>query len=362
MAKINTAYIGLGSNLGNRGKYIKSAVDALTQNKNIKLINTSDIIETESLGQKNQPKFLNAVAKIETALPPEKLHKEMLNIENSLQRKRTKKWAPRTIDLDLLLFGDKIINTPDLKVPHPQMHLRSFVLETLCRLDKNLQHPTLKESVSVLAERLNGCDFKLNPDTPQLISVAGVIGVGKTTLTKKIAQSLNCRKILEPYAKNPFLPKVYAGQVELSLNAQLFFLIHRAEQLNPTALSPPQIAVSDYIFQKELIYAEKTLDEQQLELYRKVYPCFARKVTKPTLVIYLKDSPRNCLGRIHKRNRPYEQKIKLDFLKSLDDQYEKLFSIWKTSPLLTLTFPQLNAEERNGCKQLLNCVKHYILI
>jgi len=90
MAKINTAYIGLGSNLGNRKKYIKSAIDALTQNKNIKLINTSDIIETEPLGGKNQPKFLNAVAEIKTALTPEKLHKEMLNIENSLQRKRIK--------------------------------------------------------------------------------------------------------------------------------------------------------------------------------------------------------------------------------------------------------------------------------
>ena len=149
----------------------------------------SNIIETTPLGGVNQPKYLNAVAEIKTTLSAQGLHKTLVRIETALGRVRGEKWLPRTIDLDLLLFGQEVVNLPHLTVPHPQMHLRSFVLKGLQQLNGDLLHPVIKEPISELAKRLGGCDFVLNPDVPQLISMAGVIGVGKTTLTRKLSKT-----------------------------------------------------------------------------------------------------------------------------------------------------------------------------
>jgi 2-amino-4-hydroxy-6-hydroxymethyldihydropteridine diphosphokinase len=116
----------------------------------------SDIIETGPLGKSDQPKYLNAVAELKTTLSAEDLYRMLAGIETSLGRVRQGKWAPRTIDLDLLLFGREIIDSPDLIVPHPQMHLRSFVLKGLCQLAGDLIHSVMKESATELARRLSG--------------------------------------------------------------------------------------------------------------------------------------------------------------------------------------------------------------
>ena len=203
MAKATTAYIGLGSNLGDRQQHIKTALEKLGEAEQIELVRVSEVIETAPLAaqatagaaanspsrsasaERGQPKYLNAVAEIKTTLSAEDLHKKIAAIEISLGRIRRIKWSPRTIDLDLLLYGEKIINRANLTIPHPQMHLRSFVLKGLCELNGNLVHPVLKKTVDELAARLNGMDFVINVDLPQLVSMAGIIGVGKTTLTKK---------------------------------------------------------------------------------------------------------------------------------------------------------------------------------
>jgi len=331
---MTTAYIGLGSNLGNRRDYINSALKMLAEAAHIEVARVSELIETAPLAQANQPKYLNAVAELRTTLSPEDLHKALLDIETSLGRTHQKKWSPRTIDLDILLFGSRVIDSPHLTVPHPQMHLRSFVLEGLCQLNGDLLHPVIKESVNELANRLGGCDFVHNPDLPQLVSIAGVIGVGKTTLAKKLSARLNCQMLPEPYDTNPFMPDVYAGKKELALDSQLYFLTSRVEQLNHNTLKKGQIYISDYIFDKELIYSRETLTPEQLALYGKIYQPSVRKVTLPVLVIYLIDSAQNCLDRIHSRNRPYEQQIELRFLETLSSDYGRLFADWKTCPVI----------------------------
>ena len=197
MAGPITVYIGLGSNLGDRPEFINKALKLLGGIEQTKLVRASDMIETIPLGDKTQPKFLNAVAEIETTLSADDLHKKLIDIETALGKVPAEKWAPRTIDLDLLLFGDQIIDTSRLAVPHSQMHLRSFVLEGLCQLNAELIHPVIKESVGELAARLNDCDFAFNPDVPQLISIAGIIGVGKTTLTNKLADLFDSKLLFE---------------------------------------------------------------------------------------------------------------------------------------------------------------------
>jgi deoxyguanosine kinase len=360
MTNQTTAYIGLGSNLGNRKDSINRALKVLAESDQVEVARVSDIIETAPLGQADQPEYLNAIAELKTALSAQDLYERLVDIEASLGRVRREKWASRTIDLDLLLFGHDIINLPYLTVPHPQMHLRSFVLTGLCQLNPDLQHPVLNESVNELATRLAGSDFVMNPDHPQLISVAGIIGVGKTTLARTLASYFGCKLLLEPYDTNPYMPDVYAGKKELALDSQLYFLTSRIHQLSGGMLSPGQFAITDYVFEKELIYARRLLDNQQLELYEKLYyPCSAQ-VTAPVLVLYLRDSTQKCLQRIHDRNRPYEQRIQLHFLEALSSDYERLFADWKTCPVIRISMPQFDCTRDGDIEHLANQLRHYV--
>jgi len=356
MSKPVTAYIGLGSNLGDRKKYIDEAIKRLSEAEHVKLVKVSDIIETVALSSTEQPKFLNAVAEVETTLNATDLYNTLSDIENELGRSRRGHWWPRTIDLDLLLFGKEIVESPDLTIPHPQMHLRSFVLKGLCQLNGDLPHPVMNVSFNELNTRLNDCDFALDPEKPQLVSIAGIIGVGKTTLAEKLAKRFGCEVILEPYDENPFLQDVYAGEKKLALDSELFFLTERNKQLNTNRLKSGHIYFSDYVFGKEMIYARHLLDAQQLDLFNEIRPQFAEQVATPVLVIYMRDPAQNCLDRIHNRNRPYEQKIELQFLQTLDSDYEQLFKPWNLCPII-----RISTSQGNDIDLLADQIKHYTI-
>ena len=362
MVKPATAYIGLGSNLGDRKANIDNALKMLGEAEQIEVARVSDIVETSPLGQAVQPEYMNVVAELKTALNAEGLFRALIHIENSMGRIRREKWSSRTIDLDLLLFADQVMNTAELTVPHPQMHLRSFVLSGLCQLNSDLPHPVMKVSVGELAVRLNGGDFVLVPDKPRLISIAGIIGVGKTTLAGKLSNRLGCKVLLEPYDTNPFLPDVYAGKKELALDSQLYFLTSRVEQLDRNRLAQGQVVVSDYVFDKELIYARRLLNAHQLALYEEIYPAFAAKVAVPALVIYMRDSARECLERIHGRNRPYEQQIALPFLEALGSDYEQLFADWKICPVMRGQISELGCTRGGDIDRLADQIRCYVTV
>lgn len=127
-------YIGIGSNLGDREKYIKDAIEKLKDIESIEVKRVSNIYETEPVGGPEQGNYLNGVIEIETSLKPRELLTKLQYIEKKLGRKRTVKNAPRTIDLDILLYGDKKIDEPDLKIPHPRMWDREFVMKPLKEL------------------------------------------------------------------------------------------------------------------------------------------------------------------------------------------------------------------------------------
>lgn len=355
-----TAYIGLGSNLGDRERTIRAALRMLGGDGSIQVTRVSDLQETAPLGQRVQPDFLNGVAEIRTLLGPEELLRRFKATEVALGRGPHAKWAARTIDLDLLLYGDQIICENGLVVPHPDVHLRSFVLDGLCQLGPDLVHPRLKETMSELSRRLGGGNFVPDPKAPQLVSVAGIIGVGKTTLAKKLGEVLPAPVLFEPYDTNPFLREVYAGKQELALDSQLYFLVHRSEQLDRDTLPPGRIAVTDYVFDKEMIYARRLLNPTQLALYESIYRPFAPKVTPPTLVIYLEDSPANCLERIHRRNRPYEQGVSVEFLEALDGDYQHLFAGWKASPVIRIPAARLTGYADAVVDHLVLEVRAYI--
>ncbi|MCL6558733.1 MAG: 2-amino-4-hydroxy-6-hydroxymethyldihydropteridine diphosphokinase [Firmicutes bacterium] len=133
-----TAYIGLGSNLGDKEDNLLKALDLLNQAPEVDVIRVAPFYRTAPVGYTGQDWFLNTVAEVETALTPGELLSLLLAIENELGRVRTVRWGPRTADLDLLLYGDAALNEPDLIVPHPRMHERAFVMAPLADLAPDL--------------------------------------------------------------------------------------------------------------------------------------------------------------------------------------------------------------------------------
>jgi 2-amino-4-hydroxy-6-hydroxymethyldihydropteridine diphosphokinase len=127
-----TCYLGVGSNLGDRLKNIKLSIQKIDALKETKVIKVSRIIETKPLGgPRHQPKFLNACLRIQTSLSPKILLKKLKIIENEIGRRKTVRFGPRIIDLDILLYGDKSVRTKLLRIPHPRLFERSFVVEPL---------------------------------------------------------------------------------------------------------------------------------------------------------------------------------------------------------------------------------------
>lgn len=131
-------YLGLGSNMGDREWYLREAVARLAAMAGIHINRVSSIYETEPVGFTEQPPFLNAVAVIDTSLPVRQMLAACMEVEESLERKRDVRWGPRTIDMDILLYGDSHICSPELTVPHPRLHERLFVLIPLLEVAPNL--------------------------------------------------------------------------------------------------------------------------------------------------------------------------------------------------------------------------------
>ena len=150
----HTAYLGIGSNMGDRMGYIDSAVEKLDNTPGINVTGRSGIIETDPYGPVEQDKFLNGVLEIETYLTPEALLDRLHEIEDDLGRKRTVHWGPRTVDLDILLFDDLVMSTEDLVIPHPDMKNREFVLKPLAEIAPHLIHPVLRISISEMLDQL----------------------------------------------------------------------------------------------------------------------------------------------------------------------------------------------------------------
>jgi 2-amino-4-hydroxy-6-hydroxymethyldihydropteridine diphosphokinase len=164
------AYVGLGSNLGDRVGWLRVGVEGLSRTTPARLVAVSPIFETDPVGGPEQDDYLNAVLALEWTRTPAELLERLLEIERETGRVRRERHGPRTLDLDLLLFGDEVIEQKALVVPHPRMAQRGFVLEPLRRLAAGLLHPVLGETIEVLAERVRD-DERVRPfaDSSQLV-------------------------------------------------------------------------------------------------------------------------------------------------------------------------------------------------
>jgi 2-amino-4-hydroxy-6-hydroxymethyldihydropteridine diphosphokinase len=150
--KAKKVFISLGSNLGDRLQFLRNALDQIGLRLG-KVISESKVYEAAAWGHTKQPDFYNQVIELETELSPSQLLQGCLDIEKSLGRERSILWGERTIDLDILLFDGRSVQSENLNIPHPYLHLRNFVLVPLCEIAPDLIHPTLELTIQQLLDR-----------------------------------------------------------------------------------------------------------------------------------------------------------------------------------------------------------------
>ena len=334
---MSIVYISIGSNLGDRIAHLQHGIDATATIGHVLAI--SSVVETPAVGFEGNP-FLNACFTIDTKLAPTLVMQKLLDIEQSEGRSRAQGegYQNRTLDLDIIFYEDFVLEIPNLVIPHPSMEQRRFVLQPLCEIAPNKQHPVHQKSVkALLDECVDSTPFstieeqlrhpiyaKLSAHT--FICVEGIIGCGKTTLAKILAQNLGYKTIEERFAENPFLPKFYRNPKRYAFPLELSFLADRFNQINKNSEQLDLFqsgTVADYHMSKSLVFAQKTLNEDEYPLFQQLYSLMSKSANQPSLCIFLRQIPERSKTNIKKRGRSYEQNIGTDYLEKLAKGYDQ---------------------------------------
>jgi len=301
--------IGLGSNRGDRRDYMQKAVAALAAQPEIRIVAESRLVETRPIGgPPGQSGFLNAAALLDTTLSPHALLAVLARVERDLKRTRSTRWGPRTIDLDLLLFDEQVIDTPDLAVPHPRMAWRRFVLEPASEVVPDMVHPTIGWTVRHLLEHLESA--------PPYVAVTGGIGAGKSRLAQLVAGEILARLISEE-ADAAQLDAFYADPASQAWQTEIEFLSSRRRLLAGELFRDDRTAVSDFWFDQSLAFARVWLPPPQFAAFRDRFEQARREVVRPKLVVLLDVSANEMLARVRFRGRPYEQNLGVEQLDRL---------------------------------------------
>jgi 2-amino-4-hydroxy-6-hydroxymethyldihydropteridine diphosphokinase len=290
-----TALIALGSNLGNRQRNLDDAVAQLGNTPNVVVLATSRWRETKPVGgPADQGEFLNGAALLGTSLTPQQLHAVLEQIEKAAGRTREGRWAPRTLDLDLLLYDDLVLDTPELKLPHPRMSFRRFVLEPAAEIAPDMRHPTIGWTIAALRDHLLGAGPKY------IAAVTGPIAAGKSTLVNTVANELKLLPVTESVLFT-MLERSHARQAlrrsdHRSLAAAKEWLGWQCRPL--TKCLGPADVISDYWLDQELCLAEMTLPTDELAEYVSFYHSIASFAKTARLLVMVDIPPDESWQRI----------------------------------------------------------------
>ncbi|WP_417854356.1 2-amino-4-hydroxy-6-hydroxymethyldihydropteridine diphosphokinase [Xanthomarina gelatinilytica] len=330
-------YISLGSNKGDRLKNLQDAINFIFER--IGKINIiSKVYNSPAFGFEGSD-FLNCCVILETDIAPDEIMLALLEIESSMGRVREANagYESRTIDLDILFVDEDVLETKLLKVPHPELHKRKFVLKPLLEIAPKLTHPTLHKNVADLLETcedtsvLEPINIWLKNPSKQFqfsnynyIAIEGNIGAGKTSLATMISKDFNAKLILERFAENPFLPKFYEDAKRYAFTLEMSFLADRYQQISDD-LSQLDLfkdfIISDYDIFKSLIFSKITLPEDEFKLYRKLFYLMYKDIAKPELYVYLYQNTARLQENIKKRGREYELNIENEYLDKINSGY-----------------------------------------
>ncbi|MEP2281133.1 2-amino-4-hydroxy-6-hydroxymethyldihydropteridine diphosphokinase [Maribacter sp.] len=344
MGVYKTAFLSIGSNLGNRKLLLQKAIFEIGKIAG-EIRQVSAIYETPSWGFEGED-FLNACLELQTLLSPEDLLAKLLAIETDFGRERNESdsYQSRTLDIDIIYYERDIINTENLTVPHPKMQERKFILKPLADITPQFYHPIFNKDTRNLLQECKDKSTITKQITRlfknrhtffaslQYIAIEGNIGAGKTTLATKISEDFNAKLILERFAENPFLPSFYEDQARYAFPLEMSFLADRYQQFTEDTNQLDlfkSFMVSDYDIYKSLIFAKVTLQQNEFDLYRKVFNFMYKEVKKPKVYVYLYQTTERLLQQIKKRGRDYEQNIELTYLEKINRGY---FDFLKTYP------------------------------
>lgn len=187
------------------------------------------------------------------------------------------------------------------------------------------------------------------------IVVEGPIGVGKTSLAKKLADRLSAEMLLEQPMENPFLARFYEDMARFALPTQLFFLFQRAKQLEPLAQLDmfSHVTVADFLLDKDPLFARITLSGEELALYDRIFETLKPRAPQPDLVIYLQAQPDTLIGRVRRRNVDFERPVSEEYLALLAETYTRFFYHYTAAPVLIVNSENLNFADREEDLDLL---------
>jgi deoxyguanosine kinase len=328
--------LSLGSNQGDRLENIDACIQ-LIHNQIGLVLRVSKLYETPSWGFESDA-FYNCAVLIHSSFSAEKILRKITSIEKEMGRTRKKAvgYEARLIDVDIVAIEDQIISTDHLKVPHPHMQDRRFVLQPIVDLQLDWLHPVLKKSFGQLLKEcedkseckavseLTAPALNCNVNKINYIAIEGNIGAGKTTLASKISEDFNAKLVLERFADNPFLPKFYKDQNRYAFPLEMSFLADRYQQLADDLSQFDLFAdfvVADYHIFKSLIFAKVTLQEDEYRLYKTLFDIIYKEMPKPDLYVYLYQNTDRLLKNIKKRGRSYEQEIPAEYLDRINKGY-----------------------------------------
>lgn len=324
--------VALGSNVGDRLAQLERAIQRLGEHPSIDVMGRSNWFHTKPIGgPPEQGEFVNAAIRVQTCLSPQELFQVLRRVETDLGRQRRERWAARSMDLDLLLYGDLILKTPQLEIPHPRLAFRRFVLEPAAEVAQDMLHPVVGWTIGQLLEHLNRA--------PNYVALTGLPGVGKTKLAHEAAKRVSGR-FIEDLAEDLFANGCQEDATPNAIVSELDLLESRARQLLAEDWSQDSCtAISDFWIGQYLAYSRIGSSRDEYGEIESAWCTHTDQIPSPKLLV-LVDAPVQWLTERAVARTPSSGRHSPDQIEDLCTQLTDVAFHARRGPVLELDATQ----------------------